>query len=243
MPFVSFIIPAYNEARLLGRTVSAIEKAARALRLAFEVIVVDDASSDRTSEVARAHGARVVPVSCRQIAATRNAGARAAAGEWLVFVDADTIIAEVVLREAIAALTAGAAGGGCVVRFDGRVPRYGRVLIALLLPLYRALGLAAGCFLFCTRQAFEAVGGFDERLFAAEEAVLSRALRRLGRFVILRATVVTSARKLRAHSAGEVLATLLRLACRGPRAVRQRDGLELWYGERRIDPECPDSQS
>ncbi|HEY6824416.1 MAG TPA: glycosyltransferase [Steroidobacteraceae bacterium] len=238
---MSFIIPAYNEARLLGNTLSAIEKAARALRLTFEVIVVDDASVDRTSEVARAHGARVVPVHFRQIAATRNAGARAAAGEWLVFVDADTIASEVVLRDAIAALTAGAVGGGCVVHFDGRVPRYGRMLIALLLPLYRSLGLAAGCFLFCTRQAFDAVGGFDERLFAAEEVVMSRALRRLGRFVILRAAVVTSARKLRAHSAGEVLGTLLRLMLSGSRGVRRRDGLELWYGQRRRDPEAPDS--
>jgi glycosyltransferase involved in cell wall biosynthesis len=237
MPSVSFVIPAYNEARLLGDTLSAIEKAARALRLTFEIIVVDDASVDGTPAIARAHGARVLPVNFRQIAATRNAGARAAAGAWLVFVDADTIIGEAVLREAIAALDAGAVGGGCLVRFDTPVPRYGRVLIALILPLYRALGLAAGCFLFCTRQAFDAVGGFDEKLFAAEEAVLSRALGRLGRFVLLRAAVVTSARKLRSHSGGEILSTLLRLAFAGPKAVRQRAGLDLWYGERRVDPE------
>jgi len=115
------------------------------------------------------------------------------------------------------------------------------VLIALVLPVYRALGLAAGCFLFCTRQAFDAVGGFDERLFAAEEAVLSRALRRRGRFVLLRTAVMTSARKLRAHSAREVMGTLLRLAITGPKAVRQRNGLELWYGQRRADPEIHDS--
>jgi glycosyltransferase involved in cell wall biosynthesis len=241
MPLLSFIIPAYNEAQLLGNTLSAIEQAARALRLTFEVIVVDDASLDHTPEVARACGARVVTVNFRQIAATRNAGAREAAGQWLVFVDADTAINEAVLQEAIAALTAGAVGGGCLVRFDGRVPRYGRVLIALVLPLYRALGLAAGCFLFCTRQAFDAAGGFDERLFAAEEAVMSRALRRQGRFVLLRAAVMTSGRKLRAHSGREVLATLLRLAFTGPKAVRRRDGLELWYGERRADPEIRDS--
>ena len=241
MPSVSFIIPAYNEAQLLGSTLSAIEQAARALRLTFEVIVVDDASLDRTAEVARASGARVIPVNYRQIAATRNAGAREAAGEWLVFVDADTTISEAALREAIAALKTGAVGGGCLVRFDGRVPRYGRVLIALVLPVYRALGLAAGCFLFCTRQAFDAVGGFDERLFAAEEAVLSRALRRRGRFVLLRTAVMTSGRKLRAHSAREVMGTLLRLAITGPKAVRQRDGLELWYGQRRADPEIRDS--
>jgi hypothetical protein len=180
-------------------------------------------------------------VNFRQIAATRNAGAREAAGEWLVFVDADTVVGEAVLRDAIAVLTAGAVGGGCLVRFDGRVPRYGRMLIALVLPLYRALGLAAGCFLFCTRKAFDAVGGFDERLFAAEEAVLSRALRRQGPFVLLRAAVTTSGRKLRVHSGREVLGTLLRLAFTGPRAVRRRDGLELWYGERRADPEIHDS--
>jgi glycosyltransferase involved in cell wall biosynthesis len=239
MPSVSFIIPAYNEAQLLGRTLTAIEQAAHALHLTFEMIVVDDASVDHTAELARAHGARVLLVNHRQIAATRNAGAHEASGEWLVFVDADTIISEVVLRDAIAALRAGAVGGGCVVRFDGRVPRYGRVLIAVVLPIYLALGLAAGCFLFCTRQAFEAVGGFDEKLFAAEEAVLSRALGRLGRFVLLRASVVTSARKLRAHSAREVLGTLLRLAFTGRKALRQRAGLGLWYGHRRADPSDP----
>ena len=241
MALLSFIVPAYNEAQLLGRTLSAIEQAARAVRVAFEMIVVDDASVDRTAEVARAHGARVVLANYRQIAATRNAGAREAAGEWLVFVDADTIISEVVLRDAVAALGAGAVGGGCLVRFDGRVPRYGRVLIAVILPVYMALGLAAGCFLFCTRQAFDAVGGFDETLFAAEEAVMSRALRRLGRFVLLRTRVVTSARKLRAHSTREVLGTLLRLAFRGPQALRRREGLGLWYGPRRADPETRDS--
>lgn len=240
MPSLSFIIPAHNEACLLGDTLRSIEQAARALRLTFELIVVDDASTDGTPEIAREHGAQVIGVGFRQIAATRNAGARVAAGDWLVFVDADTLISEQVVRDAMTALAAGAVGGGCRIRFDGQVPRYGRVLIALMLPVYRALGLAAGCFLFCTRQAFEAVGGFDERLFAAEEAVLSRALRRLGRFVLLESGVVTSARKLRAYSRWEVVGTLLRLALSGPKALRRRKGLELWYGERRLDPASSD---
>jgi glycosyltransferase involved in cell wall biosynthesis len=239
-PSLSFIVPAYNEAQLLGSTLTAIDQAARALHLTFEMIVVDDASLDRTPEVAHEHGARVVPVSFRQIAATRNAGAREARGEWLVFVDADTTISAQVLQDAVGALRGGAVGGGSALRFDGYVPRYGRVLIALIMPVYRALGLAAGCFLFCTRRAFDAVGGFDENLFAAEEAVLSRALRRHGRFILLRSAVVTSARKLRAHSAREVVWTLLRLAFMGPRAVRRRDGLDIWYGHRRADPEGPE---
>jgi hypothetical protein len=86
-------------------------------------------------------------------------------------------------------------------------------------------------------EAFGAAGGFDETLFGAEEAAMSRALRRQGRFVILRESVTTSGRKLRAHSGREVLGILLRLALAGPKAVRRRDDLAIWYGERRADPE------
>jgi glycosyltransferase involved in cell wall biosynthesis len=238
MASISFIIPAYNEERLLGRTLSAIEQAVLALGEAAEVIVVDDASTDRTAAIAQEHGARVVAVNCRQIAATRNAGAREAHGEMLVFVDADTIVTGAAVRAAIAAMRGGAVGGGCAFRFDGRLPLYGRVMAAVAVPLYRALGLASGCFFFSTREAFRASGGFDETLFGAEEAAMSRALRRLGRFVILRESVTTSGRKLRAHSGREVLGTLLRLALAGPKALRRRDGLDIWYGERRADPEA-----
>ncbi|HXW73263.1 MAG TPA: glycosyltransferase [Steroidobacteraceae bacterium] len=233
---ISFIVPAYNEERLLGSTLAAIVQASLAVAAAIEVIVVDDASTDHTAEIAQSQGARLVSVNHRHIAAARNAGARQARGQWLVFVDADTIVTEEVVRAAIKALSDGAVGGGCDVRFEGRLPIYGRVLIALVLPVYRALQLAAGCFLFCTRSAFDAVGGFDEALFAAEEAVLSRALRRQGRFVLLREHVITSGRKLRAHSGREILGGLLRLAVGGRKAFRRRDGLEIWYGERRRDP-------
>ena len=102
MALVSFIIPAYNEERLLGGTVDAIHQAARALGDPFEVIVADDASSDRTAAIAREHGAHLIAVEFRQIAATRNAGARAANGEMLVFVDADTIVTAAAVHAAIA---------------------------------------------------------------------------------------------------------------------------------------------
>jgi glycosyltransferase involved in cell wall biosynthesis len=233
----SFIIPAYNEERLIGRTLSALRNAALAVGKPFEVIVVDDASSDRTADIACEHGARVVAVSHRQIAATRNAGACQASGELFVFVDADTVVNEAVIRAAIRAIHQGAVGGGCAVRFDGCLPLYGRAMAAVNVPVYRILGLASGCFLFCTRPAFDAVGGFDERLFAAEEGAMSRALGRHGRFVVLRESVVTSGRKFRAYTAREVFGLLARLALGGPVSVWRRDGLEIWYGERRTDPD------
>jgi hypothetical protein len=110
------------------------------------------------------------------------------------------------------------------------------LLVALVAPIYRSLGLAAGCFLFCTQTAFQAVGGFDETLYAGEEAFLSRTLRGQGRFVVLREQVSTSGRKLRAHSGRETLGTLMRLALGGRKAMGQRTGLEIWYGKRRKDP-------
>jgi glycosyltransferase involved in cell wall biosynthesis len=88
---ISFIIPAHNEELLIGHTLNALENAALAVGQPFEVVVVDDASSDRTAAIVYEHGARVVAVSHRQIAATRNAGSRQARGELFVFVDADRI--------------------------------------------------------------------------------------------------------------------------------------------------------
>ena len=236
-PMLSFIIPAYNEELLLPRTIEAIEAAARASGEPFEIIVVDDASTDRTAAIAAEHGARVVSVNHRQISRTRNAGARTAAGDFLFFVDADTLVTPAVVVGALAALRGGAVGGGCTVRFDGKLPLYGRLLLGVLLPVYRLLGIAAGCSLFCTREAFEKVGGFDERLLAAEELAFSRALRRIGRVVILRESVTTSGRKLRTWSGLEVLGLFARVALRGRRAVESRQGLDIWYGERRQDPE------
>jgi glycosyltransferase involved in cell wall biosynthesis len=234
---ISFVIPAYNEEALLGRTLDAINEAGRELGQPFEVAVVDDASSDGTAAVARQHGARVVPANHRQIAATRNAGARATSGDMLIFVDADTVVTGAAVRAAVQAMRAGAAGGGCAFRFDGHLPLYARLLEKVVAPLYFALGLASGCFLFCTRSAFQAVGGFNEGLFAAEEAAMSLALRRQGRFVILRECVTTSGRKLRTHTAREVLGPLVRLALAGRKSVARRRGLDIWYGERRRDLE------
>src|SRR5262245_10787235 len=113
---ISFIIPAYNEEFLLDQTLRAVNDAAGALGGRFEVMVADDASTDRTASIALEHGARVVPGGHRQIAATRNAGARAASGEMLLFVDADTTVNAAAVRAAIGAMRKGAVGGGCAFR-------------------------------------------------------------------------------------------------------------------------------
>jgi hypothetical protein len=171
---ISFIVPAYNEEDGLAVTLDAVHAVARALPEPYELVVADDASTDRTAAIAREHGAIVVSVAHRQIAATRNSGARATRGEWLIFVDADTLVNEAVVRAALQAMRGGAVGGGAGMRFDDPAPLYARLLLRLIMRGFRATGLAAGCFMFCTRQAYVAAGGFDENYFGAEELVMSQ---------------------------------------------------------------------
>jgi len=236
---ISFVIPAHNEEGLLGQTLSHLYDAGRSSGEPFEIIVVDDASTDGTAEIAAAAGARVVAVGLRKIAAVRNAGARAAVGEWLVFVDADTLVAPETIMEMIGALRDGAVGGGAVVAVEPGSPRWVAALMAVVVWAFVRVRWAAGCFLFARREDFEAVGGFDEAYYASEEIHLSRALKRRGRFVIGSHPVVTSSRKARLFGAGELVRLLGRVAIQGTRAVKRREGLELWYDGQR-EPKPPD---
>ena len=130
---LSFVVPAHNESQMIEGTVRRLHEAGAATGVPYEVVVVDDASTDDTAALAARAGARVVPADVRHIAAARNIGARAAGGEHLLFVDADTWLSGETARAALHAMRGGAAGGGARVRFDGPVPRYARPGVAATL--------------------------------------------------------------------------------------------------------------
>jgi len=227
---LSFVVPAYNEARYIAAALDSIHAAARAVGEPYEIVVANDASTDDTPRIAREHGARVVESGKRQIAGTRNAGARASTGEVLFFVDADTHVHAALIREALAALRGGAAGGGARVTFHAAVPGWVTLFMAVFTPLYFGLGRwAAGCFVFCTRAAFDAAGGFDERYYCAEEWVFSNALKRHGRFVVLREPVVTSERKTDTASARRIALLVHGVMMRGLAGLRDRRYCGFWY--------------
>lgn len=241
-PLLTFIVPAHNEEALIERSLRSIHESVRALGVsggapAYELIVVDDDSSDRTGEIALRLGARVERVALRRISRVRNAGARVARGRFLFFIDADTRATPEVLAAALKALDSCAVGGGACVRFDGRIPLWARLMFPSIMFLYRSMRYAAGCFVFCTREAFEAVGGFDESVLAGEEVLLSRALKSRGRFVVVLESVITSGRKLRTHSFFELWGAVVRLGLGGERALRdaRRRDFAIWYGPRRED--------
>jgi glycosyltransferase involved in cell wall biosynthesis len=227
---ISFIVPAHNEEAWVGRCVLVIRSGLESLNEPHEIIVVDDASTDATASIARQQGAQVVRVEHRQISATRNAGARQSHGDILFFVDADTLTNAPAIQSALRAIRAGAIGGGCVPRFEGWLPWWFRLTEPLIEPAVRlARFLPSGAFLFCTRGAFQTAGGFNENYYAAEELWFVAALKRQGRFVILPETVVTSGRKLRAHSFLSLAGQFARLVLRGSRGLRNRRGLDYWY--------------
>jgi NAD(P)-dependent dehydrogenase (short-subunit alcohol dehydrogenase family) len=226
------------------RDVGALQKAfdAGVAQLGAVTIVVANAGIGPSGAASpEQQWEEVVAVNRRQISATRNAGARAARGALLVFVDADTVVPVGPVAGALEEIASGGVAGGARCAFDGTLPLWARLLLPPLLALYRRARLTPGAFLFCTREAFDAVGGFDESVFGGEEVLMARALDRFARtrgrrFTIVPSPIVTSGRKLRAYSGWQLLGTLARQALRGRRGARRREGFEMWYGHRPVDP-------
>lgn len=233
-PRYSFIIPAYNEESLIGRTLDTLQASASAMGSSFEIVVANDASTDRTPEIARAKGARVIDVHKRQIGAVRNAGASVATGEIFVFVDADTLVPAETLQSVDRVLqNPKVVCGGARLAFDQPPPLWGRIAANIFLTIYFANKLAAGGFIFARREAFQKVGGFDERFFAGEEIHLSRALKTLGKLKLVSPPVITSARKFRMKSARDHFNLFKHMARRGKKGWESREGLDMWYDGRR----------
>lgn len=235
---ISFIVPAHNEEAWIGRCLASIRTTMEKLAEPYEVIVVDDASTDSTPQIAEQIGARTIRVEHRKISAVRNAGACAASGEVFFFVDADTQINERAVSAALTVLRAGAAGGGCVFDFDGPTPLWGRIILFFAVRAARLIRWVGGCFLFCTREAYSAAGGFSESLYAGEDLAFVQALKKVGRFVVLKPKVVSSGRKLNVVGPWEVLGLMLTIAIRGPR-YESKWVLDILYGRRAQDSKKP----
>ena len=235
----SLIIPAWNEAEFLPDTLQSVNMAMQSLHASSEhrgeLIVVDNNSTDNTGEIAEAHGAIVVHEPHNQIARARNRGAAAAGGDALVFLDADSQCSAQLLEHVLDMLESGSVvGGGSLIAPDK--PISGTALRGLNLwnTLASKAGLAAGCFVYCRKDAFTQVGGFDTRVYAGEEIFLSRALKKWGKrhSMVFRiatvAPVVTSVRKLDWYSPAQIVRQALLVLI--PGAVYSKRLCKTWYG-------------
>jgi GT2 family glycosyltransferase len=239
---ISVVVPAFNEEHLLDKSLAQIKLAAKVFlqrRWKFELIVCDNNSTDRTTEIARAAGATVIFEPINQIARARNSGAAAATGDWLIFVDADSCPgAELFSEVADQILFGKCLAGGCTIRLDeDYLPA--EIITGFWNCASRIFKLLAGSFIFCDAATFRKIGGFSNELFAGEELELSRRLRQLAReagkkIVILhRHPLTTSARKMRLYSKREHIRFLLRVIFNHRRTLRDRETAYLWYDGRR----------
>ena len=194
-PRFSVVIPAYNEERLLPRLLDSIDVARRNYGQAdaIEVIVADNVSTDRTAEVAAARGCQVVSTAKRVIAAVRNAGARAARGELLAFVDADTQMHPRTFTEIDKALANGRVVGGATGATLERWSLGISLVYLILVPIALITGMDTGV-VFVRRKDFEELGGYDESRLVAEDVAFLLALKRLGNTRGQRLKRVTSAK-------------------------------------------------
>lgn len=197
-PRFSLIVPAYNEAALLPRLLRSAHLARRRYRGCLneiEIVVADNQSEDETAEIARRMGCRVATEEKRNIAAVRNAGAKAARGEVFVFTDADGWIHPETFNAIDAAIRSGRyVAGATGVRLD----RYSLGLamtMALAWPLLWLTKFDSGA-VFCRRADFEAVGGYQESLAFAEDIEFLTDLWKLGRRDGRRLVRLTSAKAM-----------------------------------------------
>jgi len=239
---ISIVIPAYNEEQLIGETLLQVKAALASFsRLGWgsEIIVCDNNSTDRTAVLARAAGAGVVFEPVNQIARSRNRGAAEAAGDWLIFIDADSHPSPELFADVADQIEAGRClAGGCTIRLLGHYP-VGNLITGLWNGISRVGKLLAGSFIFCEAQAFRKVGGFSNELFAAEEIDLSRRLKQLARIQRKRITILhrhplrTSARKVHLYTLGEHIRFLLKVAFSHRKVLTNRDACHTWYDGRR----------
>jgi glycosyltransferase involved in cell wall biosynthesis len=232
---ISVLIPAFNEEALIAETIEHVRQSfAQVGHGEFEIIVCDNNSTDRTGEIARANGARVVFEPHNQISRARNAAARHAQHDWLIFLDADTLLPAELLRSTIETISRGeVCGGGALVTFNRANAGFGtNAILHFWNAISRVTRLAAGSYIFCRRAAWIEIGGFSEKVYAGEELFFSHNLKRWGRqrglgFLVLTIPVRTSARKLEWYSSWQLLRHMLPLAF--PGAMQRRESCALWY--------------
>ena len=209
LPFVSVVIPAYNEETYLLSCLESIKNQDYAAE--YEVIVVDNASTDNTARIARDWGAKVVYEGKRSPACARQKGAEVATGRIIAFIDADTrapthwlstIVWRFLCEPEIVSLSGPYAycDAGKFTKATSYIGNFFNIITdQLFRKVFRKGGAIWGCNFAVRRSALLEVGGFDTSIkFYGEEYELSLRLKKAGKGSIMpQIFVLTSARRLK----------------------------------------------
>ncbi len=205
---LSVVIPAYNEEKYIGGCLqSLIDKAEDDI---YEIIVVDNASTDKTAEVAKSFkGVRVVKEKRKGLTRARQAGLLAARGDLVAYIDADTHIKDEWLHKVkkefeknprLVCLSAPYS------LYD--VSKWKRILVwsywnLLAYPTYKLIMqyMVLGANFVARRNVLMKIGGFDATIeFYGEDTDIARRLHKIGKVKFLRKSLVSSsARRMEAE--------------------------------------------
>jgi len=235
MPDYSIIIPAYNESELISLTLNKVFEAMRDVDMTGEVIVVDNNSSDDTADIAKAMGVSVQFEPVNSIAKARNCGGEKAKGNYLIFLDADTELNQALLKQALNNLQGGTI---CIGGSSLYVPKSSSKGVQTIFRSWNfisdKMNWAAGCFLYCTKEVFNAISGFDERIYASEEIHFVNSAKKWGKkraqsFSLIKTyPIKTSLRKVEWHSFTTLFLTFFLFAF-FPFATRFKFMCYFWY--------------
>lgn len=183
---LSVILPAYNESGYLDKTLNNLINVFQELdfnQSDWEIIVCDNNSTDNTAEIAKQHDARVIFEAENQISKARNAGAKIASGDWLLFMDADTYPSANLMREIIQIIEEDEliGCGSTVEVIDGSL--FNKLRMERLNPFFRLFKIAGGAFILAQKEGFHSIKGFSKDLYAYEEFDFIFRLKKYGKSV------------------------------------------------------------
>jgi len=192
-PYISVVIPAFNEERRLPECLQKIREAfsfCPEISENYEIIVCDNGSTDRTATIAEQSGCKVVFESVNQISKARNKGASVSSAQWLLFIDADSWPPPELMQDIVPLLSDSACiGCGSTIEVvDG--PNWFKFVWESKNWSMKTFKWCPGGFILCRRDAFHDAGKFSEEYYLFEELDFVRRLHKLAakhsqRFLIL----------------------------------------------------------
>ncbi|MBW2978256.1 glycosyltransferase family 2 protein [Candidatus Woesearchaeota archaeon] len=175
-PQISIIIPAYNEEKYIRRAINSIK---RQTYSSYEIIVVANGCTDKTLDIAKRYTDKYFDVKKKSVSISKNIGSQHAAGDVLVFFDADSVMSENLLKDIKKIIEQGYIGGVCKTFGDNK--KLKTRIYWWLGHLYNYLYLLPHSLTFCRKNVFKKIKGYDEKLNIAEDSTLLKKIMKQGK--------------------------------------------------------------
>jgi peptidoglycan-N-acetylglucosamine deacetylase len=200
---ISIVVPALNEEKMLPACLESLKK--QNSKVEYEIVVVDNGSTDNTVQVAKNNGVRVISCPQKGVAFARQAGAEAAKGEIIIQVDADTIYPDTWLAKIAVKFTNRKKAVAIAGRYVYDVPTGWSPMETFYRSSLNRLGLlllgfpvaVSGANFAFRKEAFLKAGGYDAKSLYPDQWGIARRLHKYGRIYYVHDIIVkTSTRRI-----------------------------------------------